>query len=96
MTAVSGITLCSDEPEATAERFGRLSGRSCSEAEIVEVYREAVLPAVTCVAVVTLTVYALDETKAYLEEKEITPHESEGGVWVKPERAGGVILEFRD
>ena len=105
VTALSGITLCSDEPEATAERFGRLSGRACSEAEsgytfsldeseirivppseIAEVYREAVLPAVPCVAVVTLTVYALDETNAYLEEKEITPHESDGGV----------ILEFRD
>ena len=115
MTALSGITICSDEPEATAERFGRLTGRSCSEAEsgysfsldegevriaapaeIAEVYREAVLPAVPCVAVVALTVYALDETKAYLEENEITPHESEGGVWVRPERAGGVILEFRD
>ena len=115
VTALSGITLCSDEPKATAERFGRLSGRSCSEtksgyafsldegevrivtpSEIAEVYRKAVLPAVPCVAVVTLTVYALDEMKTYLEEKEITPHESELGIWVKPERAGGVILEFTD
>jgi catechol 2,3-dioxygenase-like lactoylglutathione lyase family enzyme len=114
-TALSGITFCSKEPAATADRFERLTDRAPSEDgdgfvfsldegevrvdgpdEIARRYRSAVLPAVPCVAVATLSVYALDETKAFLRDNEITPHESEGAVWVKPERAGGVILEFKD
>jgi catechol 2,3-dioxygenase-like lactoylglutathione lyase family enzyme len=109
--ALAGITLCSEYPEETAERFERLTLRTREEGElrfeldegsvaiasvddITAQYKDVVLPAVPCVAVVTLTVRDAEETRRYLKESGITPHPADDGVWVRPERAGGVVLYF--
>jgi catechol 2,3-dioxygenase-like lactoylglutathione lyase family enzyme len=109
--ALSGITLCSEYPEETADRFERLTLRARQEGELrfqldegsVEIagvdevmarFEDVVLPAVPCVAVVTLTVSDVDETRRYLKDNAVTPHPAEDGVWVRPERAGGVVLHF--
>ena len=58
-------------------------------------YPGAVLPAVPSVGVVELLVDDVDATKLFLEGAGVTPHASDNGVWVRPERTGGVILEFK-
>jgi len=63
--------------------------------QITARYPEAVLPAVPSVGVVELGVNDLDETKAFLASGGVTAHPSDDGVWVRPERAGGVILELK-
>ncbi|MGH9336962.1 MAG: hypothetical protein ACRD21_24740, partial [Vicinamibacteria bacterium] len=55
-----------------------------------------ILPAVPCVAAVTLAVLDLDEARRYLKDSGITPHPVNDGVWVRPERAGGVVLHFSE
>jgi catechol 2,3-dioxygenase-like lactoylglutathione lyase family enzyme len=109
--SLAGITLCSDEPERTAERFRKLTLREPDESglrfvldegfvaiatpdELADRFEDAVLPAIPCVAVVTLGTADLDETRGLLKENGITPHPAEDGVWVRPERAGGVVLHF--
>jgi hypothetical protein len=111
--ALEGITVCSEEPEATAKRF---TAATLQEAQVVDSrprveltegyvefasaddiyrrYRGAVLPAVPCVAVLTLSVASLEDTREFFVESDVTPHESEHSLWIRPERAGGVILEF--
>lgn len=109
--ALSGITICSEDPEGTAERFERLTLRTRDERELrfgldegsVEIasvedvtarFEDVILPDVPCVAVATLAVKDVDETRRYLKDNAITPHPSDDGVWVRPERAGGVVLLF--
>jgi len=65
-----------------------------SVGDLAERYRDAVLPAVPCVAVVSLSVKKVDETRRFLDGNGVTPHASAKGIWIRPERAGGVILEF--
>jgi catechol 2,3-dioxygenase-like lactoylglutathione lyase family enzyme len=108
---LSGITLCSEYPEETADRFERLTLRAreggelrfeldegsveiTSVDEVVARFKDVVLPAVPCVAVVTLSVSDVTETRRYLKENAVTPHPAADGVWVRPERAGGVVLHF--
>jgi catechol 2,3-dioxygenase-like lactoylglutathione lyase family enzyme len=110
-TGLAGVTICSEDPQGTAERFeqvtlrereGRAPRFSLDEGfveirspdEIAEGYEGAVLPAVPCVAVVRFSVADLGETRGYLEERKITAHGGPEGIWVRPERAGGVVLEF--
>lgn len=65
---------------------------------IADLYPDAVLAAVPSIVVVSLTVTDLDATRAFLKANGITPHRrGDGGdaTWVRPERAGGVILELR-
>ena len=59
-------------------------------------FEGATLPAIPSVAVVTFEVERLDETKKFLESKKVTVRPSKHGLWVRPERAGGVILEFTE
>jgi len=109
--ALAGITICSEDPEETAERFERLTLRTREEGELrfdldegsVEIasvedvvarFEDVILPDVPCVAVATLTVSDVDETRRYLKDNAITPHPADDGVWVRPERAGGVVLRF--
>lgn len=110
--ALAGITICSGDPEETAERFERLTLRTRAEGELrfdldegsIEIanveevtarFKDVVLPDVPCVAVVTLAVADVDETRRYLKDQAITPHAADdGSVWVRPERAGGVVLHF--
>jgi catechol 2,3-dioxygenase-like lactoylglutathione lyase family enzyme len=110
--SLEGITLCSDEPERTAERFRKLTLREPDEKNglrfsldegfvaiatpdgIADRFEDAVLPAIPCVAVVTLGTTDLDQTRGLLKENGITPHAAADGVWVRPERAGGVVLHF--
>jgi catechol 2,3-dioxygenase-like lactoylglutathione lyase family enzyme len=112
--ALSAITVCSEDPEETADRFERLTLRPREEGgrgklrfaldegsveiagvdEVVARFEDVVLPAVPCVAVVTLTVSDVDETRRYLKDNAVTPHPANDGVWVRPERAGGVVLHF--
>ena len=109
--ALAGITVCSEYPEETADRFQRLTLREREEGELrfeldegsVEIasvdevvarFKDVVLPAVPCVAVVTLTVSDVEETRRYLKDNAVTPHLADDGVWVRPERAGGVVLHF--
>jgi catechol 2,3-dioxygenase-like lactoylglutathione lyase family enzyme len=93
--ALSGITLCSESPEQTADRFERLTLRPRDEGSLVVArFEDVVLPAVPCVAVVSLTVSDVDETRRFLKDNAVTPHPTEDGVWVRPERAGGVVLHF--
>jgi hypothetical protein len=110
-TGLAGVTICSEDPDETAERFehvtlrgrdGRATRFSLDEGfveirspdEIAERYEGAVLPAVPCVAVVRFSVADVDDTRGYLEERKITAHAGREGIWVRPERAGGVVLEF--
>ncbi len=58
-------------------------------------YSGAVLAAVPSVAVVELAVEDVDATRRFLESAGVTPHALDESVWVRPERAGGVILEFK-
>lgn len=111
--ALEGITLCSDDPEVTAERFARATLQRRVEGEtrprfelaegfveiadpdeIHERYPGAVLPAVPCVAVLSLSVASLEQTRRFFIESDVTPHEGEHSLWVRPERTGGVILEL--
>lgn len=109
--ALAGVTVCSEDPEETAERFERITLRTREEGELrfaldegsVEIasvddvtarFKDVVLPAVPCVAVVTLAVSDVDETRRCLKDNAVTPHPSDNGVWVRPERAGGVVLHF--
>jgi catechol 2,3-dioxygenase-like lactoylglutathione lyase family enzyme len=109
--ALSGITVCSEEPEETARRFERLTLREregrdlrfqldegsfeiASAAEITARFKDVVLPDVPCVAIVTLAVSDVDETRRFLKDSGVTPHPVDEGVWVRPERAGGVVLQF--
>ena len=112
--ALSGITLCSEYPEETADRFERLTLRSREEGrggklrfaldegsveiagvdDVMARFEDVVLPAVPCVAVVTLTVSDVDETRRCLKDNAVTPHPVDDGLWVRPERAGGVVLHF--
>jgi catechol 2,3-dioxygenase-like lactoylglutathione lyase family enzyme len=62
--------------------------------EVTARFKDVVLPAIPCVAVVTLGVSDIDETRRYLKESAVTPHPADEGVWVRPERAGGVVLHF--
>ena len=62
--------------------------------EVVARFEEVVLPAVPCVAAVTLGVSDVEETRRCLQSQGVTPHPSDEGVWVRPERAGGVVLHF--
>ena len=63
--------------------------------KVLSRYPGAVLPAVPSVGVVELLVDDVDATKLFLEGAGVTPHASDDGVWVRPERTGGVILEFK-
>ncbi len=109
--SLSGITVCSELPEETADRFERLTLREREEGEVrfeldegsVEFarvdeiaarFKDVVLPAVPCVAAVTLTVSDVGETRRYLKDNSVTPHPAGDGVWVRPERTGGVVLHF--
>jgi len=109
--ALAGITVCSEYPEETADRFERLTLRARREGELrfeldegsVEIagvgevtarFEDVVLPAVPCVAAVTLTVSDVDETRRCLKDNDVTPHPVDSGVWIRPERAGGVVLHF--
>ena len=65
-----------------------------SVGEVVARFKDVVLPDVPCVAVATLTVSDVDETRRYLKDSKITPHPAGDAVWVRPERAGGVVLQF--
>ena len=113
MVGLSGITICSENPEESAARFERCTGLGGTAVDgqpyfsldegyvaitaptaLAESYPEAVLPAVPSVALVRLAVESVDETRKFLEESGVTPRVSEAGIWVRPERAGGVILEF--
>ena len=71
------------------------SVRVSTPAEIASRYPGAVLPAVPSVGVVELTVRDLDAAKAFLETNGVTPHVSDGGIWLRPERTGGVVLELK-
>jgi catechol 2,3-dioxygenase-like lactoylglutathione lyase family enzyme len=110
-TALAGVTICSDDPDETAERFEEVTLREREDRaprfsldegfvemqspdEIAERYEGAVLPAVPCVAVVRFSVSDLEATRAYLEGQKITAHGGGKRIWVRPERAGGVVLEF--
>ena len=62
--------------------------------EVVARFEDVVLPAVPCVAVVTLGVSDVEETRLCLQNQGVTPHPSDEGVWVRPERTGGVVLHF--
>jgi catechol 2,3-dioxygenase-like lactoylglutathione lyase family enzyme len=66
-----------------------------SPENIMSRFRGAVLPAVPSVGVVELSVEDVDATKRFLEGAGVTPHASKDGIWVRPERTGGVILEFK-
>ena len=63
--------------------------------KVLSRYPGAVLPAVPSVGVVEFLVDDVDATKRFLEGAGVTPHASNEGVWIRPERAGGVILEFK-
>lgn len=63
-------------------------------ADIADNYPEAVLPAVPSVAVVRLKVSDMDATTGLFEGAAITAHPKGTGRWIRPERTGGVILEF--
>lgn len=109
--ALEGITICSDEPERTVERFQKLTLREPDESglrflldegfveiagpdEIADRFEDAVLPAVPCIAAVTFRTSNLEETRGLLKENGITPHRAADGLWVRPERAGGVVLHY--
>jgi catechol 2,3-dioxygenase-like lactoylglutathione lyase family enzyme len=109
--ALAGITICSEDPEETAERFERLTLRAREEGELrfdldegsIEIanvgdvtsrFQDVVLPDVPCVAVATLAVSDVDETRRYLRDQAVTPHPAGDGLWIRPERAGGVVLHF--
>lgn len=109
--ALEGVTICSDEPERSAQRFQALTLREPDDSghrfdldegfveivdpdEIANRFPDAVLPAIPCVAAVTLRSSDLAETRGLLKENEITPHRSADGLWVRPERAGGVVLHY--
>jgi len=62
--------------------------------DISERYPDAVLPAVPSVAVVRLRVSDIETTTGFLDGSGITYYERGDTVWVRPERTGGVILEF--
>ncbi len=62
--------------------------------DIADNYPGAVLPAVPSVAVVKLKVSDLDGTSGFLEGAGVTAHTRGDSRWIRPERAGGVILEF--
>ena len=65
-------------------------------ADIEARYPEVTLPAVPSVAVVSLIVSDFAAARACLEGNDVTTHAGEDGTfWIKPERTGGVILEFR-
>lgn len=62
--------------------------------QVTSRYPGAVLTAVPSVAVVELEVQDVDATRGFLEKAGVTAHASGGGVWIRSERAGGVILEL--
>ncbi len=62
--------------------------------DLARSHKDAVLPAVPCVAVVTLSVKHLEDSRKFLESRGVTPHACDRGIWIRPERTGGVILEF--
>jgi catechol 2,3-dioxygenase-like lactoylglutathione lyase family enzyme len=84
------------EPDASGLRFELDEGfvAMAGPDELLDRFDDAVLPSVPCVAVVELGVADLEATRRFLKGNEITPHASPTGVWVRPERAGGVILHF--
>lgn len=84
------------EPDGSGLRFDLDEGYVAVTGpdELAERFEDAVLPSVPCVAVVELGVADLDATRRFLKDNGITPHPSPRGVWVRPERAGGVILHF--
>jgi catechol 2,3-dioxygenase-like lactoylglutathione lyase family enzyme len=111
--ALSGITICTYDPEESAARFEKLTMRERSDDglrfhldegtvsfaspdDVVARFREAVLPAVPCVAVVTLSVSDVEATRGYMKDKSVTPRPTPTGegIWVRPERTGGVVLHF--
>ncbi len=109
--ALAGITICSEDPEETSDRFERLTLRTREEGalrfaldegsvemasvdEVTARFEDVVLPAVPCVAVVTLAVADVDETRRFLKDNAVTPHPTDDGIWVRPERTGGVVLHF--
>lgn len=109
--ALVGITVCSEDPEETAERFERLTLREREEGalrfaldegvveiagvdEITARFKDVVLPAVPCVAAVSLGVSDVDDARRFLKNNAVTPHPAADGVWVRPERTGGVVLHF--
>jgi catechol 2,3-dioxygenase-like lactoylglutathione lyase family enzyme len=109
--SLSGITVCSEDPEETADRFERITLRERAEGglrfdldegsieivspdEVTARFKDVVLPAIPCVAVVRLGVSDIDETRRYLKDSAVTPHPADEGFWVRPERAGGVVLRF--
>ncbi len=85
-----------EEPEGGALRFVLDEGsvEIASVDEVTARFQDVVLPAVPCVAVVTLAVSDIEETRRFLKDNAVTPHPADEGVWVRPERAGGVVLEF--
>lgn len=98
MTAGRFSRVVRREPEYDAGvfRFDLHEGAVCvtSPDIVAERYGGVVLPAVPSVAVVTLTVESLDASRDFFVGRSVTTHECRKGFWVRPERTGGVILEF--
>jgi catechol 2,3-dioxygenase-like lactoylglutathione lyase family enzyme len=65
-----------------------------SPSGIASRFKDVVLPAVPCVAVVTIGVSDIEDTRRCLKESAVTPHPARDGIWVRPERTGGVVLHF--
>ncbi|HSF17296.1 MAG TPA: VOC family protein [Vicinamibacteria bacterium] len=101
---LSGVTVCCMDPDETSRRFERVTRGALAEGIVSFVspdefalrYASAVLPSIPCVAVVELAVRDLEATSACLKANQVTPHPGENVVWVRPERAGGVVLCFAE
>ena len=90
-TGLGGTALDKNPYFALGEGYVELT----TPEKVLSRYPGAVLPAVPSVGVVELRVNDVDATKRFLEGADVTPHVSNEAVWVRPERAGGVILEFK-
>ena len=95
-TGLGGTAVDGRPHFALDDSYVRLS----TPAEVAFRHPGAVLPAVPSVGIVELLVQDLDETKSFLEASGVTHHaldtlNNDNGIWVRPERSGGVILEFK-
>lgn len=99
---LEGVVVCSEEPDRSRARFERATRGALpagvvtfeSPKALAERYPGAVLPSVPCIAVVRFGVENLVATKKFLKSNDVTPHAGDKSVWLRPERAGGVILEL--
>ena len=89
-TGLGGKALAGRPHFTLAEGYVAIAPRT----DLAERYPDAILPAVPSVGVVELTVASVDETRKLLRTNDVTAHDSKRGIWVRPERTGGVILEF--